>query len=169
MERASESISDGDLVDSLIHGYISLLSFPLFLVLMRLHRPEQHWTLMPTHAVLSTVRPSSFLYGPGSGYGGPNAMTFPQYVGYCGGMNLLIKSCGRWLGQNSKQNKLSRALGEVQIRMRLKVSGDKSEIRLSYLPAMFPLIVKPLMEQGSVRSSCLSARNRLMGDGSERC
>jgi len=114
MEKASESISDGDLVDSLIHG------------------PEQHWTLMPTHAVLSTVRPSSFLYGPGSGYGGPNAMTFPQ-----------------WLGQNSKQNKLSRALGEVQIRMRLKVSGDKSEIRLSYLPAMFPLIVKPLMEQGS--------------------
>ena len=83
-------------------------------------------------------------------------------------MNMLTKSCDRWLGQNSKQNKLSRALGEVQIRMRLKVSGDKSEIRLSYLPAMFPLIVKPLMEQGSVRTSRLSARNRLMGDGSER-
>ncbi|KAI0285111.1 DNA replication factor C large subunit [Russula aff. rugulosa BPL654] len=114
MEKASESISDGDLIDSLIHG------------------PEQHWTLMPTHAVLSTVRPSSFLYGPGSGYGGPNAMTFPQ-----------------WLGQNSKQNKLGRALGEVQIRMRLKVSGDKPEIRLSYLPAMFPLLVQPLMDQGS--------------------
>ncbi|KAI0269334.1 DNA replication factor C large subunit [Gloeopeniophorella convolvens] len=114
MEKAAESISDSDLVDSLIHG------------------PEQHWSLMPTHAVLSTVRPSSFLYGPGSGYGGPNAMSFPQ-----------------WLGQNSKQNKLSRALGDVQIRMRLKVSGDKSEIRLSYLPAMFPLIVKPLMDEGS--------------------
>lgn len=114
MEKASESISDGDLIDSLIHG------------------PEQHWSLMPTHAVLSTVRPSSFLYGPGSGYGGPNAMTFPQ-----------------WLGQNSKQNKLGRALSDVQIRMRLKVSGDKSEIRLSYLPAMFPLIVEPLMDQGS--------------------
>ncbi|KAI0301881.1 replication factor RFC1 C terminal domain-containing protein [Multifurca ochricompacta] len=114
MERAAESISDGDLVDALIHG------------------PEQHWTLMPTHAVLSTVRPSSFLYGSGGGYGGPNAMTFPQ-----------------WLGQNSKQSKLSRALSDVQIRMRLKVSGDKSEIRLSYLPAMFPLIVGPLMEHGS--------------------
>ncbi|KAI0254199.1 replication factor RFC1 C terminal domain-containing protein [Lactifluus subvellereus] len=124
MEKAAESISDGDLVDSLIHG------------------SEQHWTLMPTHAVLSTVRPSSFLYGPGSGYGGPNAMTFPQ-----------------WLGQNSKQNKLTRALGDVQIRMRLKVSGDKSEIRLSYLPAMFPLIVAPLMDQGSARLSftCLSS------------
>ena len=40
--------------------------------------PEQHWTLMPVHAVLSTVRPASFLYGGGSGYGGPNAMSFPQ-------------------------------------------------------------------------------------------
>jgi replication factor C subunit 1 len=55
-------------------------------------------------------------------------------------------------------------LGDVQIRMRLKVSGDKSEIRLSYLPAMFPLIVKPLMEQGSVRSFLLFAHNSLMGN-----
>jgi replication factor C subunit 1 len=126
--------------------------FLVFLILMRLGSPEQHWTLMPTHAVLSTVRPSSFLYGPGSGYGGPNAMTFPQYVqGVVGSKDVLTKSCERWLGQNSKQNKLGRALGEVQIRMRLKVSGDKSEIRLSYLPAMFPLLVEPLMDQGSVR------------------
>ena len=76
--------------------------------------------------------------------------------GYCGSTDALTDSCGRWLGQNSKQNKLGRALGEVQIRMRLKVSGDKPEIRLSYLPAMFPLIVKPLMEQGSVRFSLLA-------------
>ena len=56
----------------------------------------------------------------------------------------------RWLGQNSKQNKLSRQLGEVQIRMRLKVSGDKSEIRQSYIPALFPYIVKPLADVGVV-------------------
>lgn len=58
----------------------------------------------------------------------------------------------RWLGQNSRQNKLSRQLGDVQIRMRLKVSGDKSEIRQSYLPALFPHIVKPLMDVGAVRT-----------------
>lgn len=58
--------------------YVPFLGF--LPILIRLSSPEQHWTLMPTHAVLSTVRPSSFLYGPGSGYGGPNAMTFPQYV-----------------------------------------------------------------------------------------
>jgi replication factor C subunit 1 len=79
MEKAAESISDGDLIDSLIHGYMLLCLFPISF-LMRMRSPEQHWTLMPTHAVLSTVRPSSFLYGPGSGYGGPNAMSFPQCV-----------------------------------------------------------------------------------------
>jgi hypothetical protein len=56
----------------------------------------------------------------------------------------------RWLGQNSKQNKLNRQLGDVQIRMRLKVSGDKNEIRQSYIPALFPHIIKPLMDVGAV-------------------
>ncbi|KAF9494490.1 DNA replication factor C, large subunit [Pleurotus eryngii] len=114
MDRAASSISDGDLVDALLHG------------------PEQHWSLMPLHAVCSAVRPASFLYGQGAGYGGPNAMSFPQ-----------------WLGQNSKQNKLNRQLTDVQVRMRLKVSGDKSEIRQSYLPALFPHIVRPLIDDGS--------------------
>ncbi|KAI8984816.1 replication factor RFC1 C terminal domain-containing protein [Trametes punicea] len=114
MYKAAESISDGDIVDSLIHG------------------PNQYWSLMPLHAVCSTVRPASFLYGMGAGYGGPNAMSFPQ-----------------WLGQNSKQNKLSRQLTDVQARMRLRVSGDKAEIRLSYVPALFPHIVQPLMDQGA--------------------
>ncbi|KAJ7123060.1 replication factor RFC1 C terminal domain-containing protein [Mycena epipterygia] len=114
MDQAASSISDGDLVDALIHG------------------PEQHWALMPLHAVCSTVRPASFQYGMGAHYGGPNSMSFPQ-----------------WLGQNSKQTKLSRQLGDVQIRMRLKVSGDKAEIRQSYLPALFPHIVRPLMDVGA--------------------
>ncbi|OJA19091.1 hypothetical protein AZE42_03732 [Rhizopogon vesiculosus] len=114
MYKAASSISDADLVDTMIHG------------------PEQHWSLMPLHAVCSMVRPASFLFGPGGGYGGQNAMTFPQ-----------------WLGQNSKQNKLSRQLGDVQVRMRLKVSGDKHEIRQSYIPALFPHVVKPLIDQGT--------------------
>jgi len=91
---------------------------------------------MPLHAICSTVRPASCLYGMGAHYGGPNAMTFPQ-----------------WLGQNSKQNKLSRQLGDVQIRMRLKVSGDKSEIRQSYIPALFPHIMKPLIDEGVIAVS----------------
>lgn len=42
--------------------------------------PEQHWSLMPLHAVCSTIRPASFLYGSGGGYGGQNPMSFPVYV-----------------------------------------------------------------------------------------
>ncbi|KAJ7236949.1 hypothetical protein C8J57DRAFT_1529735 [Mycena rebaudengoi] len=114
MDKAASSISDGDLVDALIHG------------------PEQHWSLMPLHTVCSTVRPASFLYGTGTHYGGPNSLSFPQ-----------------WLGQNFKQTKLSRQLSDVQIRMRLKVSGDKSEVRQSYIPALFPHIVRPLIEIGA--------------------
>ncbi|KZV77014.1 DNA replication factor C, large subunit [Peniophora sp. CONT] len=114
MDKAASSISDGDLVDALIHG------------------SEQHWTLMPTHAALSTVRPASFIYGQGGGWGSDTPMSFPQ-----------------WLGQNSKSNKLSRALGDVQIHMRLKVSGDKNEIRQAYIPALFPHIVQPLADEGS--------------------
>lgn len=44
-DKAAESISDGDLVDRMIHG------------------PQQQWALMPTHAVFSTVRPASFVAG----------------------------------------------------------------------------------------------------------
>ncbi|TRM68134.1 replication factor RFC1 C terminal domain-containing protein [Schizophyllum amplum] len=113
MDKAAMSISDGDLVDALIHG------------------PEQHWTLMPLHAVCSTVRPAAQMYGVGGHYGSPNSVSFPQ-----------------WLGQNSKQNKLARQLSDVQIRMRLKVSGDKSEIRQSYIPSLFPHIVLPLINEG---------------------
>ncbi|KAI0031291.1 replication factor RFC1 C terminal domain-containing protein [Vararia minispora EC-137] len=113
MEKASASISDGDLVDSLIHG------------------SEQHWTLMPTHAVLSTVRPASFMNGSG-GYQSGNAMSFPQ-----------------WLGQNSKRSKLARQLGELQSHMRLRVSGDKAEMRQAYIPALYPHVVHPLVDDGA--------------------
>ena len=167
MEKAAESISDGDLIDSLIHGYLLLSLLPIG-CFTRIRSPEQHWTLMPTHAVLSTVRPSSFLYGPGSGYGGPNAMSFPQCVKvlrFC--MQICRLSASRWLGQNSKQNKLGRALGDVQIRMRLKVSSDRSEVRLSYIPAMFPLVVKPLMEMGSVSPSLFFLRGLIIEDNTQ--
>jgi hypothetical protein len=40
-----------------------------------------------------------------------------------------------------------RQLGDVQVRMRLKVSGDKSDI---YIPELYPHIVRPLMEDGTV-------------------
>lgn len=44
-DAAAESISDGDLVDRMIHG------------------TQQQWGLMPTHAAFSFVRPASFMAG----------------------------------------------------------------------------------------------------------
>ncbi|WVW81923.1 hypothetical protein I302_103926 [Kwoniella bestiolae CBS 10118] len=115
VSKAADSISDGDLVDRMIHG------------------SEQHWSLLPFHAVQSTVKPASLIYGPGrsngSGGWGP---AFPQ-----------------WLGQNSKQGKLGRQLTDIQIRMRLKVSGGRSEIREQYMPMLASKIVLPLVQRGT--------------------
>lgn len=64
-DNAASSISDGDLVDRMIHG------------------TQQQWSLMPTHAIFSFVRPASFQYG--------NMGERPAFTG--------------WLGQNSKHGK----------------------------------------------------------------
>lgn len=68
VDNAAQSISDGDLADALIHG------------------PQQHWSLMPTHGMLSTVIPAKNMHGSftSHGYGGGTSFT-------------------SWLGNNSKQ------------------------------------------------------------------
>ncbi|OXH38542.1 replication factor C subunit 1 [Cryptococcus neoformans] len=117
VSKAADSISDGDLIDRMIHG------------------SEQHWSLLPLHAVASTVKPAMHVYGAmrsqGGGWGswGP---AFPQ-----------------WLGQNSKQNKLQRQLTDIQIRMRLRVSGSREEIREQYMPLLASKIVSPLIDRGA--------------------
>jgi replication factor C subunit 1 len=50
VSKAADSISDGDLVDRMIHG------------------SQQQWGLMPTHAMFSFVRPASFVYGTMAGH-----------------------------------------------------------------------------------------------------
>lgn len=118
--KAADAISDGDLVDRMIHG------------------TQQHWTLMPVHGMMSTVTPSFHCYGMG-GYGGgfganadasKNTRMFPS-----------------WFGKNSTQGRLQRLLTDIQIRMRLKVSGDRREIRQSYIPVLFNRLLDPLVMQ----------------------
>ncbi|KAK3387629.1 replication factor RFC1 C terminal domain-containing protein [Podospora didyma] len=108
VDQAAESISDGDLVDRMIHG------------------PQQQWSLMPTHAVFSTVRPSSYIAGS---FGGQTVFT-------------------SWLGNNSKYGKLGRFVREVHSHMRLKSSGDHNEIRQQYLPVLWQQLVKRLEVEG---------------------
>lgn len=69
-DNAAASISDGDLVDRMIHG------------------SQQQWSLMPTHAIFSFVRPASYIYGNIM-----NQVGFPS-----------------WLGMNSKQSELRYAI-----------------------------------------------------------
>ncbi|KAG6033634.1 hypothetical protein E4U19_006351 [Claviceps sp. Clav32 group G5] len=107
-DRAAESISDGDLVDRMIHG------------------PQQQWSLMPTHAIFSTVRPSSFIAGQlmGSGF-------------------------TSWLGNYSKQGKLGRFIREIHSHMRLRSSGDHNEIRQQYLPILWKQLIDRLQNEGT--------------------
>ena len=107
-DQAAESISDGDLVDRMIHG------------------SQQQWSLMPTHAVFSSVRPASFIAGNLSGQ----------------------TSFTKWLGNNSKQGKLSRYVKELQSHMRLRSSGDRHEIRQQYLPVLWTRLIKKLENEG---------------------
>ncbi|KAK4172556.1 putative replication factor C subunit 1 [Triangularia setosa] len=108
VDMAAESISDGDLVDRMIHG------------------PQQHWSLMPTHAVFSTVKPASYIAGQ---FGAQPTFT-------------------SWLGNNSKYGKLSRYVREIHSHMRLKSSGDHNEIRQQYLPVLWHQLVKKLELEG---------------------
>jgi replication factor C subunit 1 len=57
--QAADSISDGDLVDRMIHG------------------SQQQWSLMPAHAVFSFVRPASFMSGSTAG----NQTRFTLWLG----------------------------------------------------------------------------------------
>ncbi|KAL8863276.1 MAG: hypothetical protein Q9178_000651 [Gyalolechia marmorata] len=108
-DKAAESISDGDLVDRMIHG------------------SQQQWSLMPTHAVFSFVRPASFISGSQAG----NQTRFTQ-----------------WMGNNSKHGKLMRFIKEIQGHMRLRASGDRHQIRQEYLPLLWQKLVNYLHVKG---------------------
>ncbi|KAF3482797.1 replication factor C subunit 1 [Arthroderma uncinatum] len=107
-DKAAESISDGDLVDRMIHG------------------SQQQWSLMPTHAAFSFVRPASFMAG--------NMM---DRVGFTS-----------WLGNNSKQGKMARQVKEIQGHMRLRASGDRHDVRQQYLPAIWNKTVRRMEIDG---------------------
>lgn len=108
LAKAADSISRGNLVETLAQR-------------------ENNWSLMPVHAVISTVTPCFWTHGHASG----------------------MYNFSGWLGQNSKQTKTTRMLREVQNHMRIKTSGDKSQIRLNYLPILAPLLTKPMIEDES--------------------
>ncbi|KAG0240891.1 hypothetical protein BGW41_006547 [Actinomortierella wolfii] len=95
-----------------------------------IHGTAQHWSLMNVHAAFSCVVPAFHMHGKirPTGYGPP--VSFPSY-----------------LGQLSKTGKYMRLLRDIQMKMRLRVTADKNEIRQSYLPTLVPAMTRPLIEK----------------------
>lgn len=107
--KAADSISEGDLVDRKIHS------------------SEQQWSLMPFHAVMSSIRPSSFVHGQIAG-----RINFTSF-----------------LGNNSKKNKYERLLTDLNYHTKLATLTNKSQLRLNYLSILSEKLVDPLLESGS--------------------
>ncbi|KAJ1964514.1 DNA replication factor C complex subunit Rfc1 [Dispira parvispora] len=87
---------------------------------------SQQWSLLPAHAAVSCVLPGYYAHGFQGGQ-----YRFPG-----------------WLGKNSQTGKYTRLLRELQTHMRIRTSGDKDEVRQSYLPALAPALTLPLVEEG---------------------
>ena len=124
-DRAAESISDGDLVDHMIHG------------------SQQQWSLMPTHAVFSFVRPASFVSGSMAGH----QTRFTTWLGQNSKLGIMPHLRG-FANADALLGKLSRMVKEIQGHMRLRASGDRHQIRQEYLPLLWSKLVRELSVKG---------------------
>lgn len=88
-DNAASSISDGDLVDRMIHG------------------SQQQWSLMPLHAIFSFVRPASFMHG-----------NFNAQVGFAGwlGQNSKYGKLSRFVKEIQGHMRLKTAADRNEIR-----------------------------------------------------
>jgi replication factor C subunit 1 len=127
VSEAADSISDGDLVDRMIHG------------------PQSQWALMPTHAIFSFVRPASFISGSMVGH----QTRFTSWLGQNSKQSesnvALLPQCHF---NNHFLGKLTRVVKEIQGHMRLRSSGDRHEVRQQYVPALWNKLVKRLEIEG---------------------
>lgn len=106
--KAADSISEGDLVDAKIHS------------------AEQLWSLMPLHAVMSSVRPSSLVNGQITG-----RINFTSF-----------------LGNLSKGNKYNRLLTDLNYHTKLRTLTNKSELRMNYLNVLAKKLADPILNNG---------------------
>lgn len=86
---------------------------------------EQQWSLLPFHAVMSTVKPSMAVNG-----------TIQARVNFTS-----------WLGNNSKTLKYLRLLQELQYHTRMRTSTSKTELRLDYMAALKDRMTVPLLKE----------------------
>jgi replication factor C subunit 1 len=53
-----------------------------------------------------------------------------------------------WLGNNSKQGKLTRMVKEIQSHMRLRTAADRHEVRQLYVPMFWDKMPKRMAQEG---------------------
>lgn len=128
-EQAASAISDGDLVDRMIHG------------------AEQHWALMPTHAIFSFVRPASFVAGtPTESY---------RFTS--------------WLGKNSNQGKPERIMhlnkGHADRPKRRQALPVRQRDRRAHAPARQR---RPQRDPPTVHAAAVVVPGQEAGSGGQR-
>ncbi|XP_047498187.1 replication factor C subunit 1-like [Penaeus chinensis] len=89
-------------------------------------RSKNAWSLLPTQAMFSSVLPGEYMSGHLAGQ-----IEFP-----------------RWLGNNSRRNKFDRIMQELQMHMRLKVSGTKLDVGMDYCGPLRNTVINPLIHHG---------------------
>ena len=110
ISKACDSVSDADLIDSQI-------------------RSKQYYPLLPTHALLSTLRPGLLMKSAnvGRSCSGAYGMQFPK-----------------WLGNNSKLRKNERLCTELATHMHMNIGGGASAVALDYLPTLKDHMFAPM-------------------------
>ncbi|GFS51750.1 replication factor C subunit 1 [Nephila pilipes] len=88
-------------------------------------RSGNNWSLLPTQAIFASVIPGELMKGHLR-----QMINFPA-----------------WLGKNSSRNHMDRILQELHVHMRMRVSGNKTDIALEYLPLLKRALTQPLIEK----------------------
>jgi replication factor C subunit 1 len=152
LSSAADAISDGDLVDAMIHGFVLLVHLD-GITLTAVYEQWSASVVSHAYSWYVLVRASCVLL--------PRTRRRSTWIPvvrppFSLSRSLLMSYLYRWFGKNSTQGKLQRLLGDVQIHMRLRISGDRKEIRQNYIPALFGQLVTPLIEHGAVRTAYLA-------------
>ncbi|GIY51458.1 hypothetical protein CDAR_377541, partial [Caerostris darwini] len=88
-------------------------------------RSGQNWGLLPTQAIFSSVVPGELMKGHLK-----QMINFPS-----------------WLGKNSNRNHMDRVLQELHVHMRMRITGNKTDVALDYLPLLKRALTQPLIQK----------------------
>ncbi|GBN03869.1 Replication factor C subunit 1, partial [Araneus ventricosus] len=88
-------------------------------------RNGNNWSLLPTQAIFASVVPGELMKGHLR-----QMINFPA-----------------WLGKNSNRNHMDRVLQELHVHMRMRITGNKTDVALDYLPLLKRALTQPLIEK----------------------